>query len=48
MSDYKTIAGSKNFIVLDRYTKESQVCEGYQTEGDLERELIADLINQGF
>jgi len=31
MSDYKTIAESKNFIVLDKYTKESQVCESYQT-----------------
>ncbi|MGK5093960.1 type I restriction endonuclease subunit R [Deltaproteobacteria bacterium TL4] len=48
MIDYKTIAESKNFIVLDKYTKESQVCEGYQTESDLERELIQDLKNQGY
>ena len=47
MSDYKTIAESKNFIVLDKYTKEDQVCDKYQTEGDLERELIQDLRNQG-
>jgi hypothetical protein len=39
MSDYKTIAESKNFIVLDKYTKEWKVAESYQSEGDLEREL---------
>lgn len=48
MSDYKTIAESKNFIVLDKYVKEDQVCDSYQTEGDLERELIEDLQNQGY
>ena len=48
MSDYKTIAESRNFIVLDKYTKEWQVNEGYQSEGDLEREFIQDLVNQGF
>lgn len=48
MIDYKTIAESKNFIVLDKYIKESQVCESYQSEGDLEREFIQDLVNQGY
>ena len=48
MTDYKTIAESKNFIVLDKYTKEWQVCEGYQSEDDLERELIKDLEDQGY
>ena len=48
MTDYKTIAESKNFIVLDKYTKEWQVKESYQTEADLERELIQDLENQGY
>jgi type I restriction enzyme R subunit len=48
MTDYKTIVESTNFIVLDKYTKEWQVAEGYQTEADLERELIQDLINQGY
>ncbi len=48
MSDYKTIAESKNFIVLDKYTKCSQVNEAYQSEYDLEREFIADLENQGY
>ena len=48
MTDYKTIAESKNFIVLDKYTKELQIAEGYQSEIDLERELIQDLVNQGY
>lgn len=48
MSDYKTIAESNNFIVLDRYTKEWKVAESYQSEGDLEREFIQDLQNQGY
>ena len=48
MSDYKTIAESKNFIVLDKYTKAWQANESYQSEGDLERELIQDLVHQGY
>jgi type I restriction enzyme R subunit len=48
MSDYKTIAESKNFIVLDKYTKEWKVSENYQSESNLEQEFIADLQNQGY
>jgi len=48
MSDYKTIAETNNFIVLDKYTKIDQQGGGYQTESDLERELIQDLKNQGY
>ena len=51
MKQYKTIAESNNFIVLDNYTKFSDVNEtpaGYQTEADLEKELIQDLVNQGY
>lgn len=48
MSDYKTIAESKNFIVLEQYNKEWMAAEGYQSESDLEREFIADLKNQGY
>ena len=48
MFDYKAIAESKNFIVLDKYTREWQVAESYQSESDLERELIQDLVNQGY
>ena len=47
MSDYKTIAESNNFIVLDKYVKEWKVEESYQSEDALEREFIADLVNQG-
>jgi type I restriction enzyme R subunit len=51
MTQYKTIAESNNFIVLDKYTKYSEVNEApasYQTESALEREFIQDLINQGY
>ena len=49
MVDYtKPIAELNRFIVLDKYSKEWQVSESYQSEGDLERELIRDLQNQGF
>ena len=49
MIDYTNpIAETNRFIVLDKYTKEWQVAESYQSEGDLERELIQDLINQGY
>jgi len=44
----KTIAESNRFIVLDKYTKEWEIAENYQSEADLERELIADLVNQGY
>ena len=48
MSDYKTIAESNNFIVLDKYTRDWMVCETYQSEYNLEQELISDLKNQGY
>lgn len=49
MVDYTTpIAESNNFIVLDKYAKQSQVNQSYQSEYDLEREFIADLENQGY
>lgn len=49
MVDYtKPIAESSSFIVLDKYTQEWKVAEGYQSEGDLEREFIQDLQNQGY
>src|SRR5690606_29489309 len=48
MIDYSTIAESKNFIVLDKYIREWKVAESYQSEGDLERELIQDLQNQSY
>ncbi|RPF11562.1 HsdR family type I site-specific deoxyribonuclease [Vibrio crassostreae] len=48
MTDYRTIAESNNFIVLDKYNKEWQIKESYQSEADLERELVEDLQNQGY
>jgi len=48
MKEKKVIAESNNFIVLDKYTKIEQESSGYQTEADLENELIADLQNQGY
>ena len=48
MNDYKTIAESNNFIVLDKYSKDWKVAESYQSEDALERELIQDLQNQGY
>ncbi|AFD07024.1 type I restriction endonuclease subunit R [Solitalea canadensis] len=48
---YKTIAESNNFIVLDKFTKYYEVNEApavYQTEAALEREFIQDLIDQGY
>ena len=44
----KPIAESNNFIVLDKYTKIEQEGSSYQSEADLENELIKDLSNQGY
>ncbi|HBA4806993.1 TPA: HsdR family type I site-specific deoxyribonuclease, partial [Escherichia coli] len=43
-----TIAESNNFIVLDKYIKAEPTGDSYQSESDLERELIQDLQNQGY
>ncbi|MDD8106669.1 hypothetical protein LAV93_23395 [Escherichia coli] len=43
-----TIAESNNFIVLDKYIKAEPTGDSYQSESDLERELIQDLRNQGY
>lgn len=49
MTQYKTIAESNNFIVLDQYNKfVEEPNAGYQTEGCLEREFIRDLQAQGY
>lgn len=49
MTEYKPIAESPNFIVLDKYQKELAVCEnGYQLESELEKEFIRDLKNLGY
>ena len=49
--NYKTIAESNNFIVLDQFIKYNEMHEAsnaYQSEASLEREFIQDLINQGY
>lgn len=48
MYEYKAVAESNSFIVLDRYARAWQLNESYQSEGDLEREFIQDLHNQGY
>ncbi|WP_433956860.1 type I restriction endonuclease subunit R [Cytobacillus horneckiae] len=48
MSEYKPIAESNNYIVLDKYSKIAEQGGGYQTEANLERELVQDLVNQGY
>jgi len=48
MIDYKPIAETNHFIVLDKYHREWKVTESYQGESDLERELIQNLVNQGY
>ncbi len=44
----KPIAETNNFIVLDRYDTIDQIGTTYQTEADLENELIKDLSSQGY
>lgn len=51
MSTYNPIAELPHFIVLEHYTKASLLSEppaGYQSEHALERELIDDLVSQGY
>ncbi len=48
MNEYKAIVESKNFIVLDQYNREWKGADSYQSESDLERELIHDLVNLGY
>lgn len=44
----KPIAESKRFIILDKYVKQWEPADSYQSEADLERELIKDLVRQGY
>jgi len=47
----KPIAKTNNFIILDKFKKYDFVKEnntGYQSENALEKELINDLVNQGY
>ena len=44
----KPIIESDKFIVLNKYNRDFDMPQYYQTEDDLEKELIADLTNQGY
>lgn len=49
MPEHSTpIAETNRFIVLDQYVRAWEAAESYQSESDLERELIQDLRNQGY
>jgi len=48
VTDYNTIAESNNLIVLEKYVPKWEVKDTFQSEDDLERELIRDLQNQGY
>lgn len=48
MVELTPIAETNRFIVLDQYTRQWEAVENYQSEKDLERELIQDLRNQGY
>ncbi|ONI45106.1 DEAD/DEAH box helicase [Candidatus Epulonipiscioides gigas] len=47
-SKFSTLHETNDFIVLDKYTKIDQTSASYQTEADLERELITDLVGQDY
>ena len=42
------IAESKDYIILEKYTKIEETAASYQTEANLEDDLLADLQNQGY
>ena len=44
----KPIAQTRNFIVLDKYTAAAAPAKSYQSESELEKELVRDLVNQGY
>jgi type I restriction enzyme R subunit len=48
MTEYKTIAETNRFIVLDRYVAKCVFNESYQSEDTLEQELVSDLQNLGY
>nr|WP_312990936.1 type I restriction endonuclease subunit R [Brevundimonas diminuta] len=49
MPDQTTpIAETNRFIVLDKYVRAWKAADSYQSESDLERELIQDLRKQGY
>lgn len=47
-SEIKPVLETNNFIVLDEYKKQKASSDTYQSEADLEKELISDLVSQGY
>lgn len=47
-SEIKPVLETNNFIVLDEYQKQKASSDTYQSEADLEKELILDLVSQGY
>ena len=49
MTEYTNpLAETNHFIILDRYNKPLRIAESYQSEDELERELVSDLQAQGY
>lgn len=48
MPNYKPVAESNNYIVLEEYIVEYNTGEHYQSEKDLEQELVVDLQKLGY
>lgn len=47
-SEMTPIVETNNFIVLDEYKKQKVTSDAFQSEAELERELISDLEAQGY
>lgn len=47
-SQMKPVLETNNFIVLDEYKKQKTSSDAYQSEAELEKELISDLQAQGY
>jgi type I restriction enzyme R subunit len=49
MTEYTNpLAETNHFIILDSYNKPLRIAESYQSEDELERELVKDLQEQGY
>jgi type I restriction enzyme R subunit len=49
MTEYTNpLAETNHFIILDRYNKPLRIAGSYQSEDELERELVKDLQEQGY
>ena len=46
--DTKPIAETNRFIVLEKFTRQSEPAGNYQSESDLEHEFVQDLVNLGY